>query len=170
MIEAKDKKNYAFIDGNNLYLGAKSQGIELDYRKLRLYLKNKFNVEKAIIFIGYDPDRTSLYSNLVEAGFKLVHKPTVYYYEDGKRTMKGNVDAELVLHAAAIEYRNYEKAIIVSSDGDFTCLIQFLLEKNKLLKIITPTNFYSRLFHPYTSYILTLKKIRDTISKNRKKR
>lgn len=46
--------NYAFIDGNNLYLGAKNQGIKLDYRKLRLYIRNKCDVEKAFIFIGFD--------------------------------------------------------------------------------------------------------------------
>jgi len=37
-------KNYAFIDGNNLYLGAKSQGIELDYKCFRRFLSQKFNV------------------------------------------------------------------------------------------------------------------------------
>lgn len=37
MAERENNKTYAFIDGNNLYLGAKSQNIELDYRKLRLY-------------------------------------------------------------------------------------------------------------------------------------
>lgn len=39
-------KNYAFIDGNNLYLGTKAQDINLDYGKLRKYLRNKFDVEK----------------------------------------------------------------------------------------------------------------------------
>jgi hypothetical protein len=28
--------NYAFIDGNNLYLGVRSQGWKLDYKKFRL--------------------------------------------------------------------------------------------------------------------------------------
>ena len=159
--------NYAFIDGNNLYLGAKSQNIELDYRKLRLYLTNKFNVKKAFIFIGYDPDRTYLYSNLVDAGFILVHKPTVIYHENGKRTMKGNVDAELVLHSAAIEYKNYDKAIVVTSDGDFTCLFKFLQEKEKLEKIITPTKFYSSLFQPISQFIVPLYKIAPMIKKDR---
>lgn len=81
--DMKISKNYAFIDGNNLYLGAKSQGIKLDYRKLRLYLTHKFNVAKAIIFIGYDPERTALYADLYNAGFVLVQKPTVKYYENG---------------------------------------------------------------------------------------
>lgn len=45
------------------------------------------------------------------------------YLGDGKR--KGNVDAELVLQAM-IEYPNYERAIIVTGDGDFGCLVRYL--------------------------------------------
>jgi len=69
--------------------------------------------------------------------------------------MKGNVDAELVLNAAAIEYNNYDKAVIVTSDGDFACLMNYLEEKGKLAKIITPTEKYSKLWNPTTaSYYL----------------
>lgn len=130
-------KNYAFIDGNNLYLGAKSQGIKLHYGDLRLYLKNRLKVDKVFLFIGYDPDNAMLYKTLQSYGYILIFKPTITYTENGKRTMKGNVDAELVLHSAAIEYDNYDKAVIITSDGDFTCLIKYLKENNKLSKIIT---------------------------------
>lgn len=160
----KTENNYAFIDGNNLYLGAKAQGIDLDYRKLRLYLTHKFSISKAFIFIGYDPERTGLYASLHNAGFILVHKPTVKYYEDGKQTMKGNVDAELVLHCAAIEYGNYDKAVIITSDGDFRCLIDFLKDRGKLERIITPTKFYSSLLQEFRDSILSLSAIRKIIS------
>ncbi len=156
--------NYAFIDGNNLYLGAKTQGIKIDYRKLRLYLTNKFDVVKAFIFIGYDPERSRLYDSLHNAGFILVSKPTVKYYENGKRTMKGNVDAELVLHSAAIEYDNYNQAIIITSDGDFRCLFDYLKENNKLKRIITPTKFYSSLLQKFRKDILPLSTIGKMIS------
>ena len=53
---------------------------------------------------------------------------------------KGNIDAELVLHSAAIEYPNYDKAVIVSGDGDFRCLHEYLIKKWKLLKIIIPNS------------------------------
>lgn len=158
------KPNYAFIDGNNLYLGAKGQDIELDYRKFRLYLKNKFNVEKAFLFIGYDPERTRMYNYLVSSGYILIHKPTVIYHENGKRMMKGNVDAELVLHAAAIEYNNYNQAVIVTSDGDFACLMDYLRENNKLKRIITPTEFYSSLLQDFRQNILPLRSIRNVVS------
>ena len=56
--------------------------------------------------------------------------------------MKGNVDAELVLYSAAIEYDNYDKAIVITSDDDFACLFKFLTGRGKLEKIITPTKFW----------------------------
>ena len=80
--------------------------------------------------------------------------------------MKGNVDAELVLYAAAIEYSHYNKAVIVSSDGDFACLIKFLDEKNKILKIITPTSKYSKLLKPFVQYILPLKVIEKQVNEH----
>ena len=49
MAQKKQQNNYAFIDGNNLYLGAKSQNIELDYGKLRKYLRSKLKVRKAFL-------------------------------------------------------------------------------------------------------------------------
>ena len=160
-------KNFAFIDGNNLYLGAKSQNIELDYGKLRKYLRMKFNVEKAFLFIGYDPHNATLYATLQTYGYVLIFKPTVIFEDkNGNRTMKGNVDAELVLHAAAIEYGNYDQAIIVTSDGDFACLLRYLSDNNKLKKIITPTEKFSKLLRPFVKNILPLKTIEHQINKN----
>lgn len=152
------KPNYAFIDSQNLNLGIRSQGWRVDYAKLRLWLKNKYQVEEAFIFIGLVSNNQQLYTNLQKAGFILVFKPTVQYFENGKQTVKGNVDAELVLHAAAIQYNNYDKAVIVSGDGDFACLIEFLLEKDKLLRLLTPNSKYSRLLAQFDSHIVRLDK------------
>ena len=82
--------------------------------------------------------------------------------------MKGNVDAELVLHAAAIEYANYDKAIIISSDGDFACLMRYLKANAKLGRIITPTASYSSLLRPFGEFILPLKAIKKNISLHRR--
>ena len=159
-------KNYAFIDGNNLYLGAKSQGMKLDYGKFRKYLRTKFDVEKAFLFIGYDPHNTTLYTALQTYGYVLIFKPTVIFEdENGNRTMKGNVDAELVLYASAIEYDNYNQAVIVTSDGDFSCLMRYLNNNNKLKKIITPTKKFSKLLKPFAKNVLPLKTIINQIKK-----
>ena len=82
----KIPKVYAFIDSQNLNLGIRSQGWELDFKKFRLYLKNKYHVEKAYLFIGLVPGNEQLYTRLLEMGYVLVFKPTVEYSEDGMKT------------------------------------------------------------------------------------
>jgi uncharacterized LabA/DUF88 family protein len=154
--------NYAFIDSQNLNLGVRSSGWRIDYKKFRLYLKNKYNVDQAFIFIGLVGNNQKLYTELQKAGFVLIFKPTVRYFQNGKETVKGNVDAELVLHAAAIQYKNYDKAIIVSNDGDFACLIEYLEDNGKLLHILTPNHKYSKLLKPFSQYIIELGKLKNS--------
>ncbi len=163
----KKLANYAFIDSQNLNLGVRSIGWRIDYRKLRLYLKNKYKIEKAFMFIGLVANNQKLYTELQSAGFILIFKPTVRYFVDGKETVKGNVDAELVLHAAAIEYSNYDKAIIISNDGDFACLLSFLVDNNKLLHVLVPNDRYSKLLIPFASFIVRVDKIREKIAYNK---
>lgn len=76
MGERKRDNNYAFIDSQNLYLGIMDQGWELDYRKFRVYLRDKFRVTKASLFIGYISGNTRLYRYLIESGYELVFGPT----------------------------------------------------------------------------------------------
>ena len=155
--------NFAFIDSQNLNLGIRSQGWKLDHRRLRLYLKHKYNVSKALIFIGLVSDNQDLYDELENAGFILVYKPTVGYMENGKEIVKGNVDAELVLHASAIEYNNYDKAIIITGDGDFSCLIEFLDTRGKLLNLLVPSDRFSKLLGKYSKKIIKISKLRDKL-------
>ncbi|MET0779402.1 MAG: NYN domain-containing protein [Candidatus Saccharimonadales bacterium] len=115
------------------------------------------------MFIGLVNNNQKLYTQLQAAGFILVFKPTVQYFQDGKQTVKGNVDAELVLHAAAIQYAHYDKAIIVSNDGDFACLIEYLVDKNKLLHIFTPNRNYSKLLKPFSKYIVELSQLKKSL-------
>ncbi len=160
---SKQKPNYAFVDSQNLNLGVRSLGWSLDYKKFRLYLKNKYNVQEAYLFIGKTEGNQDLYTSLQQAGYILVFKPTVAYFEQGKKTMKGNVDAELVLYASAKLYNSYDKAIIVSGDGDFYCLAEYLEEEQKLLRILTPNRKYSKLLSGYRKYITSLEQLQNKL-------
>ena len=130
----KKENNYAFIDSQNLNLGLRKLGWSLDYKKFRRYLKEKYSVEKAYCFIGFVALNQSLYDALQDAGFVLCFKPTI---PDANGRIKGNVDADLVLRAA-LELRNFDKAILVSSDGDFYSLVQYLYEHDKLKAVLSP--------------------------------
>lgn len=126
------KGNYAFIDGNNLHLAAKALGWKIDNKKFRRYLTDKYKISVAYYFIGYLKENEDLYNSLRRAGFSLVFKK-VGHGIDGKP--KGNVDAELVLQAM-IDIEKYEKALIITSDGDFSCLVTYLIRTGKLLKVL----------------------------------
>jgi uncharacterized LabA/DUF88 family protein len=129
--------NYAFIDSQNVNLAIRALGWKLDFKRFRVYLREKYAVEKAFLFVGYVEGNNDLYVSLQDAGFLCIFKPTLTY-KDG--TTKGNCDAELVLHAI-IEYKNYEKAIIITGDGDFYCLVKYLLENDKLERVLIPNLF-----------------------------
>ena len=103
----------------------------------------------------------------------MVFKPTVQYFKDGKKSSKGNVDAELVLYAAAKEFKNYDKAVIVTGDGDFACLLEYLEDESKLSKLLIPNKYnYSKLLKPYlpkADYVSTRKQKLESIY-NKKRR
>jgi uncharacterized LabA/DUF88 family protein len=152
---------YAFIDSQNLNLAIKNdihninghllhRGWDLDFGKFHQLLKNKYRVDKAFLFIGQKTGYESLYTYLQKAGFILVFKP-ILISKDGS-IVKGNVDAELVLQAM-IEFGNYDKAIVVSGDGDFHCLIDYLIKKNKFYKLLIPNKYkYSSLLRKFANY------------------
>jgi uncharacterized LabA/DUF88 family protein len=126
--------NFAFIDGNNLNLSTMNRGWRVDYHKFRIYLKDKYIVKTAYYFIGYIKENEGLYSLLEKYGYHLIFKEVS---RDADDNIKGNVDAELVLQAM-IEFINYDKALIVTSDGDFACLVKYLMAQNKLLRVLAP--------------------------------
>jgi len=131
----KKIKNYAFIDAQNLHMAIDEMGWKIDYKRFRIYLKEHYNVEKAYMFMGFKPAEQQMYNFLQDAGFTLIFKP-ILELKSGE--VKGNCDAELVLQAM-IDYKYYDKAIIVSGDGDFHCLVKYLQEKEKLETVLVPT-------------------------------
>lgn len=149
------KNNYAFIDSQNLNLAIREQGWILDFARFRTYLAEKYGITKAFLFIGFVEENNNLYRFLQGAGFICIFKPTLKYKDGGT---KGNCDAELVLQAM-VEYSNYDKAVIVTGDGDFHCLVRYLLEENKLKCVLIPDRLkYSALlkfkaFRPYLRFM-----------------
>lgn len=129
----KLENNYAFIDGQNLNRGIREQGWILDFKKFKIYLKEKYGVIKAYFFIGYIKENEKIYNFLRKVGYILIFKPII---TDHNKQIKGNVDTDLVLKAI-LEINNYDKAIIVSSDGDFYCLVRHLHKNNKLKYVLS---------------------------------
>lgn len=126
--------NFAFIDAQNVHLGIKSLGWELDWEKFRIHLKDTYSVTTAYLFIGFLDSNQELYSMLQKVGYIIVFKPIIF---DREGRVKGNCDADLVLHAI-LEKDNFDKAVIVTSDGDFYSLVRYLYQNKKLLTVLSP--------------------------------
>ncbi len=132
------EKNFAYIDGANLHKGIAELGWRLDYKRFRVWLREKYAVDKAYIFLGFVAANTNLYRDLQNWGYTIVLKPTI---PDGQGEIKGNCDAEMVLQAVSDMYeQNYEKAVLVSGDGDFACLVRFLEERKRLEVVLSPNH------------------------------
>src|SRR5262249_1212656 len=121
------------------------------------------------LFIGQVPGNEFLYDRLQDMGYHLILKPTTQYVADGKVTTKGNVDAELVLYAAARTYDDYDKAIIVSGDGDFHCLVEFLLENDKLACVLVPNKRFSKLLKRFDEHLKRIDHARHSLELATKK-
>jgi len=160
MSRSKKPVVYAFIDSQNLNLAIQEQGWKLDFARFRIYLKDKFGVEKAYVFIGFMPSNQELYSFLQDSGFHCVFRPTLTY-QNGKT--KGNCDAELILQAM-IDFQEYDQALIVTGDGDFYCLVKHLIKNQKLKALLVPNRYkYSALLklkeiRPFTRDMNDLRK------------
>jgi uncharacterized LabA/DUF88 family protein len=158
---SKKREVYAYIDSQNVNVTTQKNGWKMNWQQLRNFLRDKYGVTKAYMFIGYVPEFEAMYEQLHEQGFAIVLKPTYDMTrprqeeqgkDEEKRPIKGNIDAELVLWAMK-DLPDYDKAIIVSGDGDFYCLVEYLDEVGKLEKILPPTAHYSSLYNKYEKYV-----------------
>ncbi len=161
----KAEKNYAFIDSQNLNLSIRDQAWTLNFKKFRKYLDDKYGITKAFLFIGYVAENQSLYTSLQKNGYILIFKPTLHL-PNGK--VKGNVDAELVLHAM-IEYQNFNQALIVTGGADFFCLVDYLKKKKKLLNLMIPNRRkYSSLLRKFNKETVFMNNLKDKIGVKKK--
>ncbi len=148
MINNNMKENiYAFIDSQNLHIGIKDQGWSLDYKKFFIYLKEKYKIDKAFIYIGFLKENKYLYSQLSKFGFEIVFKNTKQFGKGGDQ-IKGNIDVDLTVDAIR-KAKEYTKGIFISADGDFIALYDYLSEElQKDLIIMVPNS------HKYSSFLI----------------
>lgn len=168
------ESNLAFIDGQNLHLGTTQNGWKIDHKKFRTYLKDKYNVDEAYYFLGYvTEEQQYLYNNLQKAGFIVLFRE---HSSALKGTKKGNVDTDIVFEVmkTLIERKDFNKILLVSGDGDYKKLVDYLLKKNCFKKLLFPnkqfaSSLYKKLGSEFFDY-LENPDIQSKISFTQKKR
>ncbi len=172
----QDSMNIAYIDGQNLYMGTHSSEVpwRIDFFRFRVYLREKYKVEKAYYYLGYTLDENqSLYKKLQEAGFIVVfrkHNSAMI----GKK--KGNVDSDIIFDVMKKLYKKeeFDKIVLISGDGDFRMMVDFLIKEKRFEKVLFPcmkyaSSLYKHIGNQYFSN-LDVSWIRKKISIKKKKR
>lgn len=159
--------NVAFIDGQNLY---RWLDWDLDFQRFRIYLHDKYHIEEAYYFIGYD-DQSGLYTSLQKAGFIVIFNP---HKESQISSKKWNVDVNLAFHMMkTLIEGNVGNIMLISGDGDYKPVVDYLIEKNRFLRILAPNMKYcSSLYKKWSNfpkqYISTLADLQSLLQYHKK--
>ncbi|MEI8249461.1 MAG: NYN domain-containing protein [Candidatus Taylorbacteria bacterium] len=156
------KSNIAFIDGQNLHLGTTFNNWKVDLVKLRIYLKDKYHVSEAYYFLGYVTEKEQdLYNNLQKSGFIVLfreHNPAL------RGEKKGNVDTDIVFEMMKnlVDNKKFDKIILISGDGDYKRVVDYLIKKDRFEKILFPnkkfaSSLYKKLGSEFFDYLENIK-------------
>lgn len=168
------QESVAFIDGQNLYMGTAKREFNpwrINLKRFRVYLEQKYGIAKAYYFLGYVQEaREELYEEIQAAGFVLMfreHNSAMI----GKK--KGNVDSDIIFQVMRRLYKKeiVGKIFLVSGDGDYKMLVDFLVEEKKFGKMLFPnrqfaSSLYKKLGSEYFDY---LESVRDKIGQKKEK-
>ncbi len=142
IVDSMARNTKVYIDGANLHTALKHSKYNLDYKNFFIWLKEEFKTDDIFLFIGFVRSNESLYKKLESIGYKIIFKKTLR--SNGK--IKGNCDAELVLKATIdIIEGSLDNLILISSDGDFACLLAFAIERGKYVRVLSPSQKLSYL-------------------------
>jgi len=150
--------NIAFIDGQNLYLGTKEENWKVNLVRFRIYLKDKYSVSEAYYFLGYvSDDNKDLYNEIQKAGFIVVFKE---HHSQLLAKKKGNVDTDIVFEIMKnlIDNDKFGKVVLVSGDGDYKKVVDYLITKDRFEKILFPnkkfaSSLYKKLGNKYFAHL-----------------
>lgn len=137
--------NVAFIDGQNLHLGTSNHGggWHVDYKKFRIYLKDKYDVGEAYYYLGCVREtEQDLYTHLQRAGYILKFRD---HTELMKGKKKGNVDSDIIfdIMKQVADGSLDGKVVLVSGDGDYKRMVSYLLKKDKLDHVLFPNRQFA---------------------------
>ncbi len=170
----QQEANLAFIDGQNLYYGTRENHWKIDFGKFRIYLRDKYHVSEALYFLGFiDCKQKALYDNLKKAGFMLMFRE---HTSDMKGAKKGNVDTEIIFEVmrALIDRGDFDKILLVSGDGDYKKMVDYLIGRGRFVKILFPnrsvaSSLYRKLQPSFFDY-LDSSGVQEKVAYNKVKR
>ena len=134
---------FAFIDASNIIYGAADHGWKMDFVKLHSYLRIRFKVDRIYYYAGLDKDnlkQIQFYEKLQEFGYTLRLVP-VKVFKDGKK--KADIDSRMTFEMMKY-FAKYDNAVVLSGDGNYYWVLEYLLLNKKSVKLIAHTKSTAR--------------------------
>jgi len=140
------ENNIAFVDWQNLHLWTAFLKWKIDFKRFRVYLKEKFLVNEVYLFLWFlDETEQKLYTKLQKSWFILIFRE---HNSNMKWKKKWNVDVDIVFEIMRKlkDEKDFDKIVLVSWDGDYIKIVNYLIENEFLKKILFPNNLFSSLY------------------------
>jgi uncharacterized LabA/DUF88 family protein len=155
----QNSRVFLFGDDSNFFYAFKRLGIK---RNLQAYLDliNLFNVDAldTYIYMSLNPKNEwedLLIHQLRRNNFQVFVKKIV---ERADGTRKGNVDTKIAWDMRD-RLDDYDVAILVSGDGDFTCIVEMLKRRGKCVVVVGLSSMTSRALKNMADYFIDLEEL-----------
>ena len=166
-----------FVDGANMfYTQKKGLGWFFDPAKLLKTLKGDDELADAFWFMGVKTSPESRDENflrfLAYAGYTVRTKQlkTIFDPESGETIQKANLDIEIAMDMFNT-VDNYDKAILLSGDGDFERALELLRSRGKRICVVSTQNWIaSELRMAVGSHYIDLQDLRPLIERTERPR
>lgn len=161
-----------FLDGSNFFFMQKDAlGWFADPRRILEYIERYGEIVDAFYYIGTDGPSAARQDAFLRAlpqmGYSLVTKPikTMFDPGTGKRIRKSNLDIEIALDMFNT-IDNYDKAVLISGDGDFERALRLLKARGKQFLVLATEQFTARELRDVAGrHFVDLADIRNEIEK-----
>ncbi|TSC56032.1 MAG: hypothetical protein Greene071421_51 [Parcubacteria group bacterium Greene0714_21] len=122
---------YNYLQNNSVPVGELA-----GYLQGLIARKGSAFTEAKLLLLDRHLRRVRFYLRLQEFGYKLFLKPVkLYDQDDGSTKRKANCDVDMAFHLMK-EKDNFDRAIILSGDGDFLPVLKYLKETGKDVLIL----------------------------------
>lgn len=164
-----------YIDGANMFYVQKKLGWFIDWKKIKDYLQEKWDILEIRYYTGIKPDDEKMASflrYLDNVGISPVTKPIkiikisdshhlkkLYNYSE---MYKSNCDVEITADIL-LERKEFDKIILFSGDSDFQYLIKKLKDLGKKVIILSSRKTISWEIKLESSKYIYLEDIKDKI-------
>lgn len=98
--------------------------------------KSEYLTEAKLALLDRHLKRIKFYLTIEKFGYKLVLKPVkTYEDEEGNTRRKANCDVDMAF-SLMLEVSEYDRAIVLSGDGDFLPVLKFLKKSGKEILVL----------------------------------